>query len=124
MAAWPALPTTEYLPITFTPVDQRSIFQTDAGGPKVSNLSTSVLAIVTFDAIFQGEDWNIFWPWFRTDLQNGAGTFTGMEGVGLDGADVVYQFAEMPTWVMLSTGPVQGTGARRWRTSFKLWQIS
>ena len=124
MVAWPDLPTTEYLPITYTPVDQRAIFQTDAGGPKVASLSTSQLGIVTFDCIFQGADWATFWNWFRDDLANGASFITGLEGVGVDGQDVVYQFAELPTWTMLSTGPPGGPGARRWRTTFKLWQIS
>jgi hypothetical protein len=119
-AAWPSLPTTEYLPVRHTAIDQRAAYQVLGGLPLSNALASDQCYLIGFDVIFSGSDFSTFRTWLATTAARGAEKISGLQDVIGDDPSVLYCFAEMPRFTMLLGGPAS---QRLYRASFRLWQL-
>lgn len=119
-AAWPALPTTQYKQVTFSPVDQRGRYDALGALPRANGLASDQLYAVSFDIILSGTDLATFWTWFGTTAAGGAEKISGLEGVIGDDPSILYSFAELPNFKMLRSG---NASSRRYRATFTMIQV-
>jgi hypothetical protein len=119
-AAWPAIPTVEYLPVRFSPIDQRARYDALGALPRANALSAVGIYAVAFDAIFSGTDLATFETWWNTTAARGAQKVSGLEDVIGDDPTVLYAFVEPPQFTMIRSGDLT---ARRYRASFSLRQL-
>jgi hypothetical protein len=125
-AIWPSTITiVQFLPISFSPVDQRNTYKSVASNPMVDSPSTDQIYRTTFDVMLSGSDVRTdFIAFWEGALARGASDFTGVESVITD-QPVRYKFTDqqLPSFSIVPAAAGINADTRVWRGTFDLWQL-